>query len=134
MNAETNVTYVDSSAIVKLAVAEPESPALRRALSRRQTLVTSALARTEVARALLGLGPEAVRRGDEVLRRLQLLRVNDRVLSDAGRLEPAQLRSLDAIHLATAQQFGTSLKRVVTYDARMADAARALGWSVSSPA
>jgi predicted nucleic acid-binding protein len=63
-----------------------------------------------------------------------LLRVNDRVLSDAGRLEPAQLRSLDAIHLATAQQFGTSLKRVVTYDARMADVARALGWSVSSPA
>ena len=134
MSAETNVTYVDSSAIVKLAVAEPESAALRRALSRRQTLVTSALARTEVARALLALGPEAVRRGDEVLRRLQLLRVNDRVLSDAGRLEPAELRSLDAIHLATAQQFGTSLKRVVTYDARMADAARALGWSVSAPA
>jgi len=134
MSAETNVTYVDSSAIVKLAVAEPESAALRRALSRRQTLVTSALARTEVARALLALGPEAVRRGDEVLRRLQLLRVNDRVLSDAGRLEPAELRSLDAIHLATAQQFGTSLRRVVTYDARMADAARALGWSVSAPA
>ena len=134
MSAETNVTYVDSSAIVKLAVAEPESAALRRALSRRQTLVTSALARTEVARALLALGPEAVRRGDEVLRRLQLLRVNDRVLSDAGRLEPAKLRSLDAIHLATAQQFGTSLRRVVTYDARMADAARALGWSVSAPA
>lgn len=134
MSAETNVTYVDSSAIVKLAVAEPESAALRRALSRRQTLVTSALARTEVARALLALGPGAVRRGDEVLRRLQLLRVNDRVLSDAGRLEPAELRSLDAIHLATAQQFGTSLRRVVTYDARMADAARALGWSVSAPA
>ena len=134
MSAETNVTYVDSSAIVKLAVAEPESAALRRALSRRQTLVTSALARTEVARALLALGPGAVRRGDEVLRRLQLLRVNDRVLSDAGRLEPANLRSLDAIHLATAQQFGTSLRRVVTYDARMADAARALGWSVSAPA
>ena len=134
MSAETNITYVDSSAIVKLAVAEPESAALRRALSRRQTLVTSALARTEVARALLALGPGAVRRGDEVLRRLQLLRVNDRVLSDAGRLEPAELRSLDAIHLATAQQFGTSLQRVVTYDARMADAARALGWSVSAPA
>jgi uncharacterized protein len=134
MSADTNVTYVDSSAIVKLAVAEPESAALRRALSRRQTLVTSALARTEVARALLALGPEAVRRGDEVLRRLQLLRVNDRVLSDAGRLEPPQLRSLDAIHLASAQQFGTSLQRVVTYDARMADAARALGWSVSAPA
>jgi predicted nucleic acid-binding protein len=132
MSAE-NVTYVDSSAIVKLAVSEPESTALRRALSRHQTLVTSALARTEVARALLPLGAEAVGRGNEVLRRLQLLRVNDRVLIEAGRMEPPELRSLDAIHLATAKQLGAGLKRVVTYDARMAHAARALGWLVSSP-
>jgi predicted nucleic acid-binding protein len=134
MSAERAVTYVDSSAIVKLAVAEPESAALRRALSRRQTLVSSALARTEVARALLPLGAEAVLRGEEVLRRVQLLRVNDRVLTEAGRLQPAELRSLDAIHLASAQRFGASLKRVVTYDARMAHAARALGLTVSSPA
>ena len=132
MTAES-VTYVDSSAIVKLAVTEPESKALRRDLSRRQTLVTSALARTEVARALLPLGPEAVLRGDEVLRRLQLLRVNDRVLAQAGRMESAELRSLDAIHLATAKQIGPRLKCVVTYDARMVDAARALGWKVFSP-
>ena len=133
MSAERAVTYVDSSAIVKLAVVEPESAALRRALSRHQTLVSSALAQTEVARALLPLGAAAVQRGEEVLRRLQLLRVNDRVLTEAGRLEPAELRSLDAIHLASAQQFGSSLKRVVTYDARMVHAARALGWMVSSP-
>jgi predicted nucleic acid-binding protein len=49
-------------------------------------------------------------------------------------MQPAELRSLDAIHLATAQQLGARLKRVVTYDARMADAARAVGWSVFSPA
>jgi predicted nucleic acid-binding protein len=134
MSVEGQVTYVDSSAIVKLAVAEPESRALRRALSRRTTLVTSALARIEVARALLPLGDEAVLRGDEVLRRLQLLRVNDRVLSVAGRLHPAELPSLDAIHLASAAQLGTALKQVVTYDARMAAAARAVGWRVSSPA
>jgi predicted nucleic acid-binding protein len=132
MSAET-VIYLDSSAIVKLAVSEPESSALRRYLSRRKTLVTSALARTEVSRALLPQGADAVLRGDEVLRRMHLLRVNDRVLSEAGRMEPAELRSLDAIHMATAKQFGTELKRVVTYDARMADAARALGWRVSSP-
>jgi predicted nucleic acid-binding protein len=134
MSADRHVTYIDSSAIVKLAVAEPESRALRRALSRRTTLVTSALARTEVARALLPLGPEAVQRGDEVLRRVQLLRVNDRVLIEAGRLEPPELRSLDAIHLASARQLGASLTRIVTYDARMADAARACGWSVLAPA
>ncbi len=127
-------TYVDSSAIVKLAVAEPQSRALRRHLSRRQPLVTSALARTEVARALLPLGPDGVTRGEEVLARLELLRVNDRALIIAGEMQPAELRALDAIHLATAMQLGASLRAVVTYDRRMATAARALGWSVSAPA
>jgi predicted nucleic acid-binding protein len=60
-------TYLDSSALVKLAVREPESAALRRYLRRRRPLIVSALARTEVARALLSLGPEAVRRGQDVM-------------------------------------------------------------------
>jgi predicted nucleic acid-binding protein len=131
--AADRLIYVDSSAIVKLAVAEPESRALRRYLSTRKPLVTSALARTEVARALLPLGPMAVRRGNEVLRGIQLLRVNDRVLTEAGRMQPADLRSLDAIHLASAVQLETAVRRVVTYDERMADAARAIGLSVSAP-
>lgn len=131
--AGERATYVDSSAIVKLAVTEPESRALRHHLRRRQPLVTSSLARTEVARALLPLGPQAVARGEEVLARLELLRVNDRVLTTAGGLPPAELRSLDAIHLASAMQLGASLRAVVTYDSRMADAARAIGWSVTSP-
>ena len=133
MSAEQRLTYVDSSAIVKLAVAEPESAALRRFLSRRQPLVTSALARTEVARALMPGGTEAVSRGEEVLRRIQLVRLNDRVLREAGRIEPAELRSLDAIHLASARQLGSSIKQIVTYDERMADAATAAGWSVAAP-
>jgi predicted nucleic acid-binding protein len=133
MSAERPLTYVDSSAIVKLAVAEPESTALRRYLSRHQPLVSSALARTEVARALMPLGPEAVARGEEALRRIQLLRVNDRVLTEAGRMEPAELRSLDAIHLASARHLGPFVKRIVTYDERMAGAARAAGWSVAAP-
>jgi predicted nucleic acid-binding protein len=133
MSAERRVTYIDSSAIVKLVVAEPESKALRSYLARRRSLVTSALARTEVARALLPSGREAVARGEDALRRIQLLRVNDRVLSEAGRMEPAELRSLDAIHLASATQLGPSVKQIVTYDERMAEAAQALGWSVASP-
>jgi uncharacterized protein len=133
MSAEPRLTYVDSSAIVKLAVAEPESKALRRYLLRGQPLVSSALARTEVARALLPSGGQAVAHGEEVLRRIQLLRVNDRVLSEAGRLEPAELRSLEAIHLASARQLGAPVKQLVTYDDRMADAAQALGWRVASP-
>jgi predicted nucleic acid-binding protein len=132
MNAE-RAFYLDSSAIVKLAIAEPESAALRQYLRRRRPLMTSALARTEVARALLPLGPEAVRRGLEALRRLELIRASDRVLADAGTMMPAELRSLDAIHLATMQQLGTGLARVVTYDDRMSAAAAAMGRSVVAP-
>lgn len=133
MSAEQRLTYVDSSAIVKLAVAEAESRALRRFLSRRQPLVSSALARTEVARALMPSGMEAVSRGEEVLRRIQLLRVNDRVLRAAGRMHPLDLRSLDAIHLASARELGSSIKQIVTYDERMTAAATAAGWSVAAP-
>jgi uncharacterized protein len=128
-----HVTYLDSSAIVKLAVEEPESLALRLFLRRGRPCVSSALAQTEVARALLPLGPGAVRRGRDVLSRLELIRVSNRILTTAGRLRPAELRSLDAIHLATADQLGRSLTRLVTYDQRLASAAKAMGWSVVAP-
>ncbi len=127
-------TYVDSSALVKLAVREEETVALRRYLRRHQTLVASTLARTEGARALLPFGPDAVRHGEEVLARLELVRVNDRLLRIAGALLPADLRSLDAIHLATASALGKSLRCIVTYDQRMSDAAHALGFDVRAPA
>ena len=133
MTAE-RALYLDSSAIVKLAVAEPESVALRQYLRRRRPLVTSVLARTEVARALLPLGPTAVRQGLEVISRLDLIRVSDRILADAGTMMPTELRSLDAIHLATMQQLGADLAHIVTYDDRMSAAAAAMGRSVAAPA
>jgi uncharacterized protein len=126
-------TYLDSSALVKLAVREPESAALRRYLRRRRPLITSALARTEVTRALLPLGREAVRRGHDVLARVDQVRITDRVLDAAGTMLPVELRSLDAIHLATAQQLGADLARVVTYDERMTAAAKQLGVTVARP-
>jgi uncharacterized protein len=132
MNAE-RATYLDSSAIVKLAVAEKESSALQRYLRRRAPVVVSALARAEVARALLPLGPAAVQRGHEVLSRVELIRVSDRILLDAGTLLPAQLRSLDAIHIATMRQLGGSLRRVISYDSRMAEAAAAMGMTTVAP-
>ncbi len=132
MNAE-RATYLDSSAIVKLAVVEPHSVALRAYLRRRRPLVSSALARTEVGRALAPLGGRAVERGADVLARVDLIRVSDRLLDMAATLPPPQLRSLEAIHLATAQQLGATLNRVVTYDDRMATAAEALGLPVITP-
>jgi len=127
-------TYVDSSALVKLAVHEPQSDALRRHLRRRRPLISSALARTEVLRSLLPGGEPALAAGRRVLASVNLVRVNDRVLNLAGTLLPFELRSLDAIHLATANRLGVDLSEIVTYDERMATAARTMGLRVSSPA
>ncbi len=132
MSADRAV-YIDSSAIVKLAVQEPESAALRRYLRSRRPLVSSSLARAEVLRALLPLGDEALRRGRRVLTTIELARVSDRVLEAAGVLLPPELCSLDAIHLATAAQLRDSLARIVTYDERMAAAAAAAGFTVAAP-
>ena len=133
MNAES-VWYVDSSAIVKLVAIEPETPALSGFLARRHPLVSSALATTEVHRAVLPLGERFLRQATDVLARFELVRVSNEVLEDAGRLEPTSLPSLDAIHLATAELFGSTLGGLVSYDRRMSDAALSYGWSVHAPA
>jgi uncharacterized protein len=126
-------TYLDSSAIVKLVVREDESVELRRYLSRRGPLVSSSLARTEVMRALLPGGDNAVAAGRKVLAGLDLVRISAGVLDDAAVLLPADLRLLDAIHLATARRLGRDLGTIVTYDERMAEAAMHLGHRVAAP-
>jgi predicted nucleic acid-binding protein len=126
-------TYLDSSAIVKLAVREPQSEALRRYLRHRRPLLSSALARTEVLRALLPGGKAAVAAGQRVLERIDLVRVSDRILNLAGSLLPVELRSLDAIHLATARRLGAELSEIVTYDERIVAAAHALGFKTATP-
>jgi uncharacterized protein len=133
MNAES-VWYVDSSAIVKLVAIEAETSVLSEFLAPRHPLVSSALATTEVHRAVLPLGERFLRQARDVLARFELVRVSDEVLEDAGRLEPTSLRSLDAIHLATAALFGNTLGGVISYDRRMRNAARSYGWSVHAPA
>src|SRR5207244_1156571 len=87
----------------------------------------------EGSRALLPIGAAAVLRGEDVLSRLELIRINDRILAAAGSLLPEDVRTLDAIHLATAQQLATDLAGLVTYDERMSGAAEGLGWSVVAP-
>jgi predicted nucleic acid-binding protein len=125
--------YLDSSALVKLAVREAESDALRRHLRRRRPWVSSALARIEVLRSLLPGGEQAVQAGGRVLARCELIRINESVLHAAATMPHPQLRSLDAIHLATADQVRNELGGLITYDERMAAAARELGYRVSAP-
>lgn len=88
----------------------------------------------EVLRAVLLLGPADVERAQQALRRVPLLRLDDRVLDSAGSLAPAHVRSLDAVHLAPAGRLRDDLRVLITYDARMADSAVAPGMTVESPA
>ena len=128
------MVYLDSSALVKLVVAEPQTNALRRYLRSRPLRVSCALARAEVLRAVRGHGDTAGALARRVLSGVRLLRLDDELLDRAAALDPAILRSLDAIHLAAATTFGASLDAVVTYDVRMSDAATLVGLPVASPA
>jgi uncharacterized protein len=128
------MVYLDSSAIVKLVVREPESRALRAYLRREPDRLSCGLARTEVLRAVRPLGPAAVELARRVLRNIHLARLDEALLDAAGLLEPVTLRSLDAIHLAAAHLVAPTLRAVVTYDRRMTQAAASLGFTVVAPA
>lgn len=128
------IAYLDSSALVKVVLWEPESEALRRFLLRHPVRASCALARTELVRAVRHAGPDATERAGAVLRRLELIRLDDTLLDAAAALDPDVLRSLDAIHLAAASTLSDRLASVVTYDSRMAEGARLLRLPVASPA
>jgi len=126
--------YLDSSAFVKIVVNETETAAVRMYLARNGVRrVSSALLRTESLRAVRHLGPDALATVREGLRRVDLIAIDDRILDSAGILEEQVLRTLDAIHLATAMAVGDDLDAIVTYDERMVEAARLLGLSTASP-
>ncbi len=125
--------YLDASALVKLVVREAESAALVAFLSLRPHRVTSGLSRVEVARAVRDFGPEAVARAHRVLAAVRVLKVDDPILTDAAALDPRVLRSLDAIHLASARALAPDLEAVVTYDRRMIEAAELLGIRALAP-
>ncbi len=127
--------YLDSSAILKLVVEEAESTALLSVVETFPGRVSSALARVEVLRAVRRAGGTAVEvsRASGVLARIALISVDDDVLTRAAELEPGELRSLDAIHLATALSLGKQLGALATYDRRMSISARRLRLAVISP-
>jgi predicted nucleic acid-binding protein len=126
--------YLDSSALVKLARQEAETDALRAWLAENsQPLVASALARTEATRALMRSQPSAVSVLRAVLALLHQKPVTDPILDAAADLPGPTLRSLDAIHLATAEDLRQVLTWFVAYDKRLLDAARSRGLPVVSP-
>jgi len=126
--------YLDSSAFVKVVVEEDESAALRAFLAASGARrVSSALLRAEALRAIRHLGPDAVATVREGLRRVDLIGIDDRILDSAGILEPQVLRTLDAIHLATALAVGDDLDAIVTYDERTVAAARLVGLTTATP-
>ena len=124
--------YLDSSALVKLVVEEPESEDLRTFVGDR-VVVSSTVARTEVIRAVARTEPERVGAAEKVLAETSLIIIDGPLASAAAWVEPASIRSLDAIHLATAQRLEVGLEALVTYDRRMVDAAQMAGLRVASP-
>lgn len=126
--------YLDSSAFVKLVVEEGESAALRRHVAEQGArFVSSALLRTEAMRAVRHADPDTIASMRVALRRVDLVGLDDRILDAAAGLDPAVLRTLDAIHLATAMALGDDLTAIVSYDERMLEAARVLGLPTESP-
>jgi predicted nucleic acid-binding protein len=128
--------YLDSAAVVKLAHAESESQALRDWLDERADIgwTSSVLVEIETSRALARHAPQAVARLHPVLDLIDLIDLDAGVRILAQTVKPATVRSRDAIHLASALRVRTRLTSFVTYDKRLADAARDAGLSVDAPA
>jgi predicted nucleic acid-binding protein len=132
------VIYLDSAAIVKLIRRETESEALHEWLSAQpdKTLVASALVLTEVPRALRRTDPGRLAAVPTVLAKLNRVPMDDTVLATAAAYQDPMLRTLDAIHLASAQTLvleGVPLTALVTYDKRLLAAAADVGLETAAP-
>jgi predicted nucleic acid-binding protein len=126
--------YLDTSAFIKLITPEAESPALQLYLRSRALRVSSGLLRTEALRAGIRVSQEHVAKVRRQLRRVALIDVSRELTERAGTLAPAVLRSLDAIHVASALSLGDDLGELVAYDDRLIAAAKSQGIAVVSPA
>lgn len=125
--------YFDSSAIVKLILAETESAAVRSWAASQRYLITCDLARVEVPRAVRSVAAAGVAEVLNALLPFEFVTLDQAVYERAATIEPLSLRTLDAIHIAAALTLGPDLAGIVTYDRRMAAAARSLGITVETP-
>jgi len=130
------VIYLDSSALIKLAVAEPETAALTSYLAKRgdQAFVSSSLHRAEVLRAIWRSEPGALPRAQRMIRRVALVSLSHDLLDNAATLPPDGLSTTAAIHLASALALKRDLSAFVCYDKRLLAAAESAGLPVVSPA
>jgi uncharacterized protein len=128
----TEVLYMDTSAFLKAVWDEAESVALSGFIGNRVT-VSSKLLAVEARRSTLLVAETMLPRTDLVLADVRLIAVTDTVLESAGRLPDPVLRTLDAIHLATALLIREDVEALVTYDTRLTAAARANGLTVATP-
>jgi uncharacterized protein len=130
----TRFAYLDTSALAKLAVHEPETPALEGTVIDFDALFTSEVSAIELHRALGRTGRrDAFDQADAVLDAVFLATLTPAIRGQAGRLEPSSLRSLDAIHIATAASLSLPDLTFITYDDRQMAAARAQGLRVLQP-
>jgi hypothetical protein len=126
--------YLDASAIVKLAVIEAETAALETDAASRDGLLSSRLGATEARRAARRAGNRRViHQIDEVLESLVLVELTPAIVSRAGLVGPPEMRTLDALHLATALSLTLPSLDFITYDRRLASAAAAAGLRVAQP-
>jgi uncharacterized protein len=132
------VIYLDTSALTKLLIAEPETLELQTWLTAQsgqgEYAVTSALGRVELMRVVARYGePGQAERARYLLDGLDILPLAEPVIALAERIGPPTLRSLDAIHLAAAAQSKRELTAFVTYDHRLLDGCREVGLRTASP-
>lgn len=127
--------YVDTSAAAKLVVAEAESHALGAYLVERITtpLVSSALLYPELVRAVNRRRPDVAERAIGLLQRIMTVPLSHDLVVSAATIGDPAVRTLDALHLATASVIRAELDALITYDKRLADAARGLGLPVAMP-
>jgi len=128
--------YLDSSALVKLAVAEPESAGLLSWLAAQPNLVrvASSVSRVEVPRAVWRAEPSALPESYLVIRRTAEIELTDEVLSKAASVRPVTLHAISAIHLASALVLRQELTSFVSYDKGLLAAAKEAGLPTASPA
>ena len=127
--------YLDSSALLKLVVAERETAALAQWLAERADVpvASSELAKVEVLRACRRVAPNAVNLARDLLSGLDFVPLSSSVIDVAAELEGDALRSLDALHLASALAVRAALTAFIAYDLRLQAGAASAGLTTIAP-